>query len=188
MIGVYKQIFKVADRLGPVEQIAIAGGAVVRFDRAEDIDVFVMDFDMEAAVSQSQMLAEKLAEEFAGRMEISNNTERMAGYTKNRMLIATVFDALFKKPVQVIATTFPDAGSIIDSFDLSVHAWAVTRPHYLIGSLVKSTHMNETIKVNRWDTPESTLSRLRKLEDRYGTQAHAADVMKLEALIAQENR
>lgn len=186
MIGVYKQIFKVADRLGPVEQIAIAGGAVVRFDRAEDIDVFVMDFDMEAAMSQSQMLAEKLAEEFAGYVQLSGSSERMAGYTKNRMLIASVLDAPFKKPVQIIATTFPDAGSIIDSFDLSVHAWAVIKPHYLVGSLVNSTHMNEVIRVNRWDTPESTLARLRKLEDRYGTMAYAVDVARLEHLIAQE--
>lgn len=188
MIGVYKQIFKVADRIGPVEQIAIAGGAVVRFDRAEDIDVFVMDMDMEAAVSQCQMLLEKLAEEFAGNVELADQAVRASGYSKNRMLIGSVTDVLFKKPIQVIATTFPDAGSIIDSFDLSVHAWAVIRPHYLVGSLMKSTHMNEVIRVNRWDTPESTLTRLRKLEDRYGTQANAADVMKLEALIAQESR
>lgn len=183
MQAAFQHIFK---RLKGLD-VCIAGGSVVDFDLATDIDVFVLDaLDNEQGFEWSAMqdVVDVLNLTFTNYPTPSEVMVR--GYFGDRALYASGLSEHSIKRIEVIGTSFQTAEELIDSFDLSIHAWALKNPHHIVGSMLNSTSRWESPRVMRWTTPEATRARMMKLVDRYRVPVSSVDWKRLNALIEKE--
>lgn len=148
----------------------IAGGAATDWQKAGDIDIFVMPppADVDNYDCTPVHAAEKLAQAIGKVVWQLIPSNYDANQSK---FIATCYPKWASKPVQIIATLQPTVEALLDSFDLSVHMFALKGPDWgsdvVCGS--KATVPGSDIKV--FGSTEKTMERAAKLQTRYGGSA-----------------
>ncbi len=149
---VFQNIFNAAREVGA--KVCIAGGAVVDFDRASDVDVFVLEgksFALSAALDPDYtVIADELYDD------------------SDFQVVARCRPVWSPKAIQVtVRRDCDDVIALLNTFDLSVHQWAITPeageawPH----RVPTSSTTAEPIRVLRVDP--TTPNRLVKLSQRY---------------------
>lgn len=147
----FKQIYEIAKKCRV--ECVIAGGAVADFDKASDVDVFLLDSSRTARFLVALDPFESVNHPYTLRDDGSF------------LVIGVGHPSWCPKPVQVILKTAITVHELLRSFDLSVHQWAVMPNGTVVGTDT-STLPGQMIRVNRWD--EHTFGRLAKMYQRYG--------------------
>lgn len=154
-------IFSVAKFLGL--DVCIAGGAAVDFQLCNDIDVFVFGHSEDAYLLYAKL---------AGQRDILSDDE-LPCYEcdeRGRFYKAGIARPEWSlKPIHIIGWEGNEKGAnvaaLLDTFDLSIHAWAVYPTAAGLVSIPNSTNRHDPIRINRL-TP-TTAERLVKLTQRY---------------------
>ncbi len=161
MLDTFRELFR---RIDPTHiKCCVAGGAVVDFNRANDIDVFVFSQDYRAVLQVIEAI---------GSRNYDPDTQRLApdlpyegGHADEFFRAGVCRPDWSPKPIHV--TGYAGGTRISDllrTFDLSVHAWALDRD-LTVHRISGSTFPNEPIHVHY--TRSTTPARLVKLSQRY---------------------
>lgn len=150
----------------------IAGGAAACFDKADDIDIFVLDMPHDEDVIKFR--AALRAADIPG---IVFREGLDPAYTEKLQVVADVPSIAL--PVQIIATRLATKHELLMDFDISTHVAAITPDGVLHIRPGRTSLINETPKILSWATPERTLVRYRRICIRYGLEPDMADLRKL---------
>jgi hypothetical protein len=152
-----------------VSATVIAGGAAIGPHTSEDIDVYVL---VEDEVEDAVELLNQRLDAVHGRTAHVNpadddcydgNAQGMSGIT----LVADISPYGGTKNIQLIVSTADCITSLLDSFDITAHQWAVGLDN--VGhSAETSTLPSQQPRVRHFRTPLATLKRLIKMLQRYG--------------------
>jgi len=148
----------------------IAGGAVLDFERAKDIDLWVLAGDR---------MPEEVAALTHDHIDLMGyKYEMWQPYPQRHMFKVADVPFTESKPVQVMVYPAHRADQLLELFDISVHMHALL-PDGRLMNVGKSTKPGETIRVVRFDTPYSTLRRYFAFCQRYSAQIVWNDVEEL---------
>lgn len=155
----FRRVFEAAVTSGV--HAVIAGGAAVDFRRASDVDVFVLD--TWPAVNR---FCEAIG---VGGLSVDRDGLVYVGDDRGQFFRAAKFNMPWcPKPIHVIGWQPNDGDAstvrLLETFDLSIHAWAIDERGSLI-ACDNSTTLKTPISVIRM-TP-TTPERLVKLTERY---------------------
>lgn len=140
-------------------KIFIAGGAAHNFELAEDVDLWIPNGAVQAAVDILNTIEFPKVSFFKD----SKSVKYADGETKQFQLIGEFYFAPVKKTVQILVTDQPTIAKTIARFDLSIHALGVTRN----GAVVQSPYWAGNYIDIMSPTP-NTLKRYIKFCNRYG--------------------
>ncbi len=159
----------------------IAGGAAACYEKADDIDVWVLGLNDDKKVEQFKA---DLRTAGISNIEFVDDSEVIgkktdSGANWNNQVIANVPIGIplpnpdifamddFTKPVQIMASVFMDAQSLLEDFDLSIHAIG----YNCVGTIFKAknwTNLEDSPKlIADPKSPDRTLSRYRRFCLRY---------------------
>lgn len=144
----------------------VAGGAATDWQKAGDIDIFVMP--PPAGVDNYDCTpvhaAEKLAQAIGKVVWQLIPSEYDGNQSK---FIATCYPKWAGKPVQIIATLQQDVAALLDSFDLSVHMFALKGPDWGSDVVCGSKGTVPGAVINVFNSSDKTTERRIKLCHRY---------------------
>jgi hypothetical protein len=169
--------FKVMEFL-PTElrdRAVIAGGFAADHERAQDVDVWVLN-GRNGSFEAREQIEEFLVNNFQ-ELELVRNL----GLYPDSNVVATLKRAFLGHDVQLLTTGAFTTKELVNGFDISTHQVALQQ----VGELMKVTHgddwtsLHEQPRVTRFSTPADTLRRLHKVTQRYGTQPRKQDIERL---------
>lgn len=145
---------KLFERSGHCDSIWVAGGAVVDFDKAGDIDLWFGRNNL------------KLANECLNRFDLRfKGTNEGYDGSKDYTIIGSAFWPAIGKMVQIMVVQPDNPQTAMQSFDISTHKWAYTSREDLVKG-GGATEKDEPPKVLLWNS--ATLPRYIKICQRYG--------------------
>ena len=166
----------------------IAGGAVVSFPKAKDVDIWILSCGSASCMAERAVrstIREHLHDFFGDEDFFTPEWEEKTidvdyANADGRVLFTTQY---LGKKVQILGTRFTTVTELLTHFDLSVHQAALLPGSGAIVELCSTTQVGEVIRVTNYHSPEHTFARARKLCQRYGTTVHTMDLSRL--LLAQ---
>lgn len=162
----------------------IAGGATVNAD-PRDVDIWVIVSGEEEKNQVSKYILSHLA---AAHLDVDLFDPAQYAWSTNRNNISKIgsVDA-YGKPCQVMVWIGEDIYTLLDSFDLSIHAHAVNLNTGQRVSGPRATHLESgSIRVQDFSRASSTLRRYVRLCDRYKVIPNREDVLNLATRIRQD--
>ena len=186
MNPVFKQVFDLLPE-NYRDRAVIAGGAAADFNRANDIDVFVLGLNSTPKVIQFKnslkipnMIQRDLFTRGTGEdATICKITDSDIG---NNIVIGDIPEDIFGtiyKPVQILASPYLSVTDLLLNFDLSCHCVAYTPDgeRHVLENI--TTGLDVPPKSVNPQFPEYTLGRYRRFCLRYGLQPDATELIKL---------
>jgi len=154
----------------------IAGGAVVDFDQALDIDVFVLSQDWRTVLMVGNAIDGR---RFTGSlMSLDDDIPYEGGHADDFYRLGSCHPSWSPKPIHItgfggLSTGNSSVESLLETFDLSVHAWAYDEKGRIHG-IPTSTRPCDPITVSH--IRSTTAARLLKLSQRYHPAGHPVEV------------
>jgi hypothetical protein len=133
--------------------VVVAGGAAADYERATDIDVWVLGSTVKHAC--------KLLAVFGGDESAKVQRVDYGG----SYLVGSCQPGWSDKPIQIIATSSEDVTALLTGFDLNVHMWAILPNGQRVGC-EHSAEIDQPVRVMNTNGPK-TKSRFWKLWKRY---------------------
>jgi len=159
----------------------IAGGAARDYWHAKDIDLWYLAKDEEEATAVSA----KLTSMFVGTAVVN-----FAQYPGMKFVkcCEIPFHPAPKGPqvIQIMVAVGPDPVDLLEGFDISVHQFCVMPSGRLLYGPWCTEPGDYPIRVNRFDTPYSTLRRYFGVCQRYSTNPQWGDVTRLCRAVVNE--
>jgi hypothetical protein len=178
-------------------RLAIAGGYAADPDKAEDIDLWVLDiavddFDgVEQAIRRHLVNDGKLVCEERPHSDSIHYEEHVGHFRVVSVQNAEIGDGKWSRvvPVQIILTKQPTLQHLLEQFDISSHALGYmvqADPEFGDSVMVFGegyTSFKCQPRVLSFDRPEQTLPRIEKIAQRYGFEPLAADIKQLKEAV-----
>jgi len=154
-------------------QTFIAGSAVLS-EKAHDYDLWILggpDPDRRTT------LAGVILNDLEAQRDITfNKTDTWEYDIIGLSKIATVYAQGLDKNVHIMVSREVNVEMLLEDFDITCHAWAVDAVGRVFQSRGATMPDMEQPRVQRFDTPHSTLRRYVTICDRYGVKPHWPDV------------
>lgn len=163
----------------------IAGSSVVDFDKASDVDIWILGVkDLSDALGQMRVAEIKQRIAALAIWDNPDMSMRLPGdksaYFNSHLVLGE--GVLYGKKFQIIAASADNVGELLNTFDLSVCMAGLIR-HSTGGTdivtIPQTTKPSVPIRVTNQHTPMRTILRLRKLMGRYKILCDMRDLYQL---------
>ena len=193
------------DRLNPVfahifrliptrylSKAIIAGGAAACYEKADDIDVWVLGLNDDKKVEKFKEDLRAMNIDGIKFVTPDDVIEKQcdSGSNWNNQIIAniscgiavpedSIFDITYSKPVQIMASVFMSPSDLLSDFDLSTHCigFNASGQEYRIAATTTTDVAPRIVCAPK--SPDRTLSRYRRFCLRYGVAPDPTELVKL---------